>query len=77
MTFLHYNTGKSYHIPEEKCNIEEFQVEGNVLVLSTGERVAFSSKDEAEKAWVLFQECFRDGGHRMFIQENGSYGWYC
>ena len=77
MTFLHYDTGKYYQIPEEKCNIDEFRVEGNVLILSTGERVAFRSQQGAEDALILFWECFRDGGDGMFIQEDGAYGWRC
>ena len=78
MIFEHYDTGISYQIPDEKCNIDDFRVEGNVLILSTGERVAFSSKQGAEDAWIWLQECFRDGGcSRMFIEEKTTaHGWY-
>ena len=78
MIFEHYDMGKTYIIPDEKCNIDDFRVEGNVLILSTGERVAFKSKQGAEDAWIWFQECFRDGGgSMMYIQEEtATYGWY-
>ena len=77
MIFDHIDTGKSYQIPDEKCNIEDFRVEGNVLVLSTGDRVEFSSQKGAEDAWCWFYECFRDGGCSLFVQEEtATFGWY-
>lgn len=78
MIFDHIDTGKSYQIPAEKCNIDDFRVEGNVLVLSTGDRVEFSSQKGAEDAWCWFYECFLDGPcSSMFIQEEtATFGWY-
>ena len=78
MIFEHYDTGKFYQIPDEKCNIDDFHVEGSTLVLSTGDRVEFGSQKGAEDAWCWFYECFRDGGgSRMFIEEKTTaHGWY-
>ena len=78
MIFEHYDTGISYQIPDEKCNIDDFRVEGNVLILSTGARVAFSTQKGAEDAWIWFNECFRDGRcSSMFIEEKTTaHGWY-
>ena len=76
VTFEHIDTGQVYEIPEEQCNIDEFKVRGNVLVLSTGECVAFNTTQYAENAYVWFQECFRDGCHKLFIQESADLYWY-
>lgn len=78
MVFHHYDTGKSYFIPDDKCNIDDFHVEGNTLVLGSGDRVEFSSQKGAEDAWIWFSECFRDGRcSSMFIEEaTTAHGWY-
>ena len=76
VTFEHIDTGQVYEIPEEQCKIDEFKVNGNVLILSTGECVAFNTTQYAENAYVWFQECFRDGCHKLFIQESADLYWY-
>jgi len=60
MIFFHEDTGNSYNIPPELCDINLFKTEGNNLILSTGERVEFTTREFAEVALILFEECFRD-----------------
>ena len=77
MIFDHSDTGKSYFIPDEKCDLDLFKVEGDILILSTGEKVKFKTKKGAEDAWIHFQECFRDHGTRLFFhEESSSFGYW-
>ena len=72
MIFNHLDTGKSYRIPEKKCVIEEFSVIGNALYISTGESIVFRNHADAESAWCLFEECFRQGWSRLSIHEKAG-----
>ena len=75
VVFEYVDDGKKYVIPDEKCVIDEFRVEGNILILSTGEEVSFNSEEGAMAAWCHLDECFRSKGRSIFFQESTiSYG---
>ena len=74
-SFDHRNTGRMYEIPKDGCVADGFKVDGEVLTLSTGEKVAFRSEEGARMAWCLLDECFRKGyGHLFFEECTMSYG---
>ena len=56
VVFEHVDDEKKYVIPDEKCVIDEFRVEGNTLILSTGEEVSFNSEEGARAAWCHLDE---------------------
>ena len=69
MVFELLDSGRSYTIPAGKCIIDDFKVDGNTLILSTGKKVLFLSEDGARTAWYLLQECFSEGFKHLFFQE--------
>ena len=74
-SFDHRDTGRMYAIPKDGCVADGLKVDGEVLTLSTGERVAFRSEEGARMAWCLLDECFRKGYVHLFFEEcTMSYG---